>query len=129
MAHTMSPTVAIVDDDPDLVRILRYHLSEWGYEVRCAASHGELRHEIGRNSIDLVLLDLNLGVEQGLDVLREVVRERFVAPVIILTAHASIQTAVQAIKLGAYDFITKPPDLRQLQAVLQLALQRHGVKT
>ncbi len=125
----MNPTIALVDDDPDLVRILGYHLSEWGYNVRPAASHGEFRQDLAKNSVDLVLLDLNLGAERGLDVLRELVRERFAAPVVILTAHASIQTAVQAIKLGAYDFITKPPDLQQLRIMLQLAIQRHHVKT
>ena len=118
----------MVDDDPVIVRILQHHLTKWGYEVHCAASFDELQDVLARNTIDLVLLDLHLADEQGLDVLSDLVRERFAGPIIILTGHASIETAVRAIKLGAYDFIAKPPDLQQLHAVLQFALQQHSVK-
>ena len=70
----MNPNIAVVHDDPDLHRILRHHLSQWGYEVHSATNHRELQHLLARVKIDLVLLDLTLVNEKGLDILSDLVR-------------------------------------------------------
>jgi two-component system, NtrC family, response regulator HydG len=121
-----APAIILVDDDPDLVSVLSYHFEQWGYQVRTAASRQEFRAELVRTAFDLVLLDLQLGQDRGLDLLSELVQERFAAPIIILTAHASIETAVAAIKLGAYDYLTKPLDLVRLRQMLEHAIQKHA---
>jgi DNA-binding NtrC family response regulator len=128
MGLSAAPLVVIADDDADLLAMLEFRLNEWGYAVRCAANRSQLREVLAETAADLLLLDLQFGQERGLDVLSDLLRERFSAPVIILTAHGTIESAVQAIKLGAQNYLTKPPDLPQLQIMVQQAVEHHRCK-
>ena len=77
---------------------------------------------------DLVLLDLQMPKMGGIEVLRALRKEEINVPVIVITAHGSIETAVEAMKEGAYDFITKPVDANHFDIVVRKALEREGLK-
>jgi DNA-binding NtrC family response regulator len=110
------PHVVVIDDEVDLCELISLRLEHHGYRV--SAQHDQrgalelLEHEV----VDLMLLDLRLENENGLDVLAEVRRRATDLPVIILTAHGTIELAVEATKLGAYGFLTKPFDDGELVA-------------
>ena len=114
----MSATALIVDDDATLRRALGQRLAHWGYEVREAASGAEAIEVSRRTEHDLVLLDLSMPGLSGLDVLRALRGEGIASDVIVLTAHGSVQAAVEALRLGASDFLQKPTEFEVLRAVI-----------
>ena len=123
--RTQAPhTLLIVDDE----RSLRFSIGEWardaGYRPIEAEDGGTALDHVRDQSVDAVLLDLRLGTEDGLEVLRRLRSEDPGLPVIMLTGHGSIEHAVQATRLGAFDFILKPPNLDHLGIVLERALER-----
>ena len=132
MARGESPTRAdtahtllIVDDE----RSLRFSLSEWardsGYQPLEAAGGREALELAHEQPLGAILLDLKLGAEDGLEVLRRLRQDDPTVPVIMLTGHGSIKHAVEATRLGAFDFMVKPPDLDHLGVVLSRAIE-HG---
>ena len=132
MARGESPTRAdtahtllIVDDE----RSLRFSLSEWardsGYQPLEAAGGREAVELAHEQPLGAILLDLKLGAEDGLEVLRRLRQDDPTVPVIMLTGHGSIKHAVEATRLGAFDFMVKPPDLDHLGVVLARAIE-HG---
>ena len=118
-----APGVLIVDDE----RSLRFSLGEWARDAGLrpveVTSGREALEALKSQAVDAVLLDLRLGDEDGLQVLKRLREEDPKLPVVMLTGHGSIQHAIQATKLGAYDFIQKPPDLEHLGVVLHRALE------
>jgi DNA-binding NtrC family response regulator len=116
--------VLIVDDDAGLRRALRDRFVFWGHAVETADDGGAALAAAGRKSYDLIVLDLNLPDMGGLDVLGRLVERECTADVVVLTAHGSIERAVEAVKLGAKDFLTKPADFDLLQRVVERILQR-----
>jgi DNA-binding NtrC family response regulator len=118
------PLVVIADDNPSFTAGLEYRLKELGYRVRCAPNRHDLIEQLTREVPALLLLDLFFGEDDGVEVLAEVVRAYPSLAVVLLTAHGSIQTAVQAMKLGAYDYLEKPPDLDRLQTLLHHAVEK-----
>ena len=119
----MSLSILIIDDEPHLPHQFARYLKKHGYEV-CTAADGEAGlQELQKNSIDLVLLDLRLPKLGGLDVLKEIRKSEQELPVVMLTAHGDVQTAVTAMKLGASDYLLKGFDLDELLVVVQRALE------
>src|SRR6266545_5292916 len=119
-------TLLIVDDE----RSLRFTLGEWardsGLQPLEAADGREALERLREHGADVVLLDLKLGDEDGLQVLRRLREEDPSLPVIMLTAHGAVEHAVRATRLGAYDFIEKKqPYLEHLEVVVRRALE-HG---
>ena len=118
-----APSLLIVDDE----RGLRFSLGEWardaGFRPSEAASGREALELVEKNGADVVLLDLRLGDEDGLQVLRRLREADPTLPVIMLTGHGTVEHAVRATKLGAYDFIVKPPNLEHLNVVIHRALE------
>src|SRR6185503_7190527 len=108
-------TVLIVDDE----RTLRFSLGEWardaGFHPLEAASESEALERLRDHEVDVVVLDLKLGDEDGLQVLRRLREQDSTLPVVMLTGHGTVEHAVRATKLGAYDFVLKPPDLEHLE--------------
>ena len=92
--------VVVADDDLDLLSAMEFHLEQWGIEAHGAECRKDLDAILAKLQPDVLVLDLHFGADRGLDVLAELMGRRFLPPVIILTAHGSIETAVQAIKLG-----------------------------
>ncbi len=121
-------TLLVVDDE----RSLRFSIGEWardeGFVPLEAATGREAREMLRERGVDAVVLDLKLGGEDGLDVLKDLRDAEPSLPVVMLTGHGTIDHAVRAIKLGAYDFMLKPPDLDHLSVVLERALEHARLK-
>jgi DNA-binding NtrC family response regulator len=113
--------VLVVDDEPALREVLSLRIADWGCEVRTAADVAEAEREFDRNPPDLVLCDVALPGGSGLDLLKRFKRQDETIPVVMITAHGDIDKAVEAMKAGAADFLTKPLDYVMLQALLESA--------
>jgi two-component system KDP operon response regulator KdpE len=116
--------VLVVDDEPQILRSLRAILSGHGYDVVTAATGEAALDEVARRVPDVVLLDLMLPGIDGLEVCRRL-RERLDVPVIVLSAQGEEGTKVEALDLGADDYLTKPFGAAELLARLRVAL-RHA---
>jgi DNA-binding response OmpR family regulator len=106
--RSTSTAILIVDDDLDTREMLAAVLHQAGFAVTTCASGQQAADAMTRSDFSLVLLDLRLGNENGLDVLAVLHRIRPETPIVVLTGFASIQSAVHAVKLGAMDYIEKP---------------------
>jgi DNA-binding NtrC family response regulator len=115
--------VLIIDDEPHLPHQLARYLRKHGYEVYTASDGEAGLQELQKNTIDLVLLDLRLPRLSGLEVLTRMSKSDPELPVVILTAYGDVQTAVSAMKLGAFDYLLKGFDLDELLLVVQRALE------
>ena len=119
----MKQKILVIDDDPSLRRVLEYNLEEDGYEVSVAASGGEGLQAFDELSPALVITDLKMPGIDGFQVLREIKERSPETLVMIITAFGAVETAVEAMKLGAYDYITKPFNRDELKLVVRKALQ------
>ncbi|MCR4402514.1 MAG: sigma-54 dependent transcriptional regulator [Firmicutes bacterium] len=121
-------SVLIVDDDEGIRETLEAVLSEEGYEV-AAAGTGRDALELARGrEFHLVLLDLRMPDMSGLEILPRLRSELPRTPVIIMTAYGTIKTAVEAVKQGAYDFVSKPFDLDEMRITIEKALAHERLK-
>lgn len=118
----MSNSILIIDDEPYLPQQFARYLKKHGYDVSIAPDGEEGLKELSRSSVDLVLLDLRLPKLGGLEVLAQMRKQDPDIPVVMLTAHGDIQSAVEAMKLGAADYMLKGFDLDELLLVVQRAL-------
>ena len=100
--------ILVVDDAPDMRALLCDELSERGYRVAAAASGREALKKLGEEDCAVVLTDLRMQGMQGLELLSEVKRDYPGTNVIIMTAFGSVESAIEAMKQGAYDYVTKP---------------------
>jgi DNA-binding NtrC family response regulator len=119
------PLVIVVDDEPEIIRVHEEHLCSWGYRMMGAANEQELLGLLERELPVVVLLDLFLDERDGLEVLGRLQQSYPELLVVMLTGQGSIATAVRAVKLGAYEYLTKPPDLTQLRRTLERATELH----
>ena len=126
--QTSGARVLIVDDDPASRRLLEVRLRPLECDVATAGNGEQALTAIRKDVPDLVLLDLQMPKMGGIEVLRALRKEEINVPVIVITAHGSIETAVEAMKEGAYDFITKPVDANHFDIVVRKALEREGLK-
>ena len=101
--------ILVVEDKESLAQMLRETLELEGYEVIVANDGAEGIKRIKDSKVDLVLTDMKLPKKDGLSVLKASKAENLLIPVIVMTAFGTVETAVNAMKAGAYDFITKPP--------------------
>ncbi|MBW3563917.1 MAG: sigma-54 dependent transcriptional regulator [Acidobacteria bacterium] len=120
--------VLIVDDDRATTAGMADVVEEWGYEAEVAYDVNTARKAIDHLVPDVVLLDLVLPDGDGLDLLRDVQSRYPDLPMIILTGHASVDTAVDALKEGAEDYLTKPVDLQRLEVMLRGITDRQDLK-
>jgi DNA-binding NtrC family response regulator len=120
-AGTRKTKVLIVDDEPAIREVLDMILQEWGYEVRLASDGNEAKELVETYDPEIVISDVVMPQLSGLDLLRCLKAGNPSRPVILVTAHASIDLAVESMKQGAQDFITKPMDYPKLRAILKAA--------
>ncbi len=113
--------VLVVDDDPAMLEILEMRLEGWGFDVRLAADGMEAQEIVESYDPDIVLTDVIMPEISGLELLRSLKSDDEARPVILITAQGSIDIAVEAMKHGAHDFITKPLDYPKLRAILEAA--------
>ncbi len=114
--------ILIIDDDPSLRRVLEYNLQQDGYQVSAAASGEEGLQLFDGHAPPLVITDLKMSGMDGFAILREIKKRAPDTLVIIITAFGAVETAVEAMKLGAYDYITKPFNRDELKLVVRKAL-------
>ncbi|TDI76148.1 MAG: sigma-54-dependent Fis family transcriptional regulator [Bacteroidetes bacterium] len=117
-------TILIVDDEASIRRTLREILEHEDYSVDEAEDGEEALTKLRANRYDVVLLDVKMPKRDGMEVLQVISEEQRSLPVVMLSGHGTIETAVEATKLGAFDFIEKPPDLNRLLLTLRNALDR-----
>jgi DNA-binding NtrC family response regulator len=130
----MKAKILVVDDDPDILTMLRDRLEAIGYDAVTANDGAVALQLIERESPNVVLLDLEMPRMTGMDVLKRLAESRQGAPnggdvpVVVMTAHGTIARAVEAMKVGAYDFLTKPFDMDHIAIVVRKALERESLK-
>jgi DNA-binding NtrC family response regulator len=123
--ETARGVVLLVDDEPLLLKALERILRPEGHEVRLATSFEEARPQLEDPGLDAVLVDLVLGDASGLDVLDRVTREGLEVEVIVMTGHASIESAVGCMRRGAFDYLAKPfEDVHRVRATVGKAIER-----
>jgi NtrC-family two-component system response regulator AlgB len=115
--------VLIVDDEPSLCRTLRTTLEAQGHHASVASSGEQALQALGHHLFDLALLDLRLGHDKGLDVLTEMLRMSPGLEVVVITAFATIETAVEAMRRGAFDYLPKPFTPDQLRLALEKSVR------
>jgi two-component system response regulator AtoC len=114
--------IAIVDDEKVLVNSLRIGLTKRGHKIHPFYEAGGFLSYLVINEPDLIFLDLRLPDMNGLEVLRQIKQMNRQIPTIIITAHGDIQSAVQAMKTGAFDYLNKPFDMQEIELVIKKAL-------
>ena len=125
---TLNGTILVADDDSDIREILRDALSGLGTRIVTAADGQECLDRIDSVAPEVVLLDIEMPIKSGLDVLKELRQRGRDTPVIMITAYGSVERAVESMKQGAYDFITKPFDLDHIALTVAKALERARLK-
>src|SRR5512137_2675033 len=111
----------IADDDNNLRTVLATELSEEGFSVDVAENGSRAMELLEAREYDVALLDLSMPALTGIEVLTQVRARDIPVEVVLLTAHGTVSTAVEAIKLGAYDFLTKPFKLDEVRVVIRKA--------
>lgn len=119
----MTQTVLIVDDEPDIRELLDITLSRMGLNTCSAASLGEAERRMREEHPDLCLTDMRLPDGNGISLVEYIQRDFPEVPVAMITAHGSVETAISALKAGAFDFISKPIELERLRSLVSSALK------
>jgi len=123
----MGREILIIDDKIKVCESLASNFNHWGYTCRLAVNGEDAVGIYTTSSISAVILDIVLENESGLDILENLLSIKSV-PVIMITGYASIETAVQSIKLGAYDYLTKPVDFNKLLKVVENAVRTYELE-
>lgn len=120
--------VLLVDDDRKIRFLMSKELPRMGFLVECSSTGKEAVKKFREESFDIVLLDLKMPDTSGIEVLREMKQIDSMTEIIMLTGHASIDTAIEAMKLGAYDYLTKPCKLSEIDVILRKAGEKKNIK-
>jgi two-component system response regulator PilR (NtrC family) len=120
--------ILVVDDDQGIRDFLEIMLSREGYEVTCASDANKALNQCKKEKYDLILTDLKMPKIDGIEFLKEVKDICQETMVILMTAYASPETAVSAMKEGAYDYVEKGFDLEDIKSIISSALDKKGVK-
>jgi nitrogen regulation protein NR(I) len=113
--------VLVADDEDNLRRVLKAQLQHDGYEVHCVGDGAAVLDAMAEHHIDVLITDLRMPKLDGMQVLKAVSERYPDVPVIMITAHGTVDTAVEALKLGAFDYVTKPFDRAEFRAVVSKA--------
>jgi DNA-binding NtrC family response regulator len=116
--------ILLVDDEEVFVSNMSKLLTSRGYQVATAHSGDEAIRRLEAQSLDVIVLDLKMPGMDGLSTLKEIQKLGLFTQTLILTGHGSIDTALEAIKLGAYDYLTKPCEIDELQAKIEGAWEK-----
>ncbi|NLD01471.1 MAG: sigma-54-dependent Fis family transcriptional regulator, partial [Gammaproteobacteria bacterium] len=122
-------TALIIDDEPDILELLEITLGRMNVHTRSAHNVQEAYQWLSREHFDLCLTDMRLPDGTGLDIIKYVQKHHNRTPIAMITAYGCIETATQALKAGAFDFITKPVDLVRLRELVASALRLQQHKT
>jgi two-component system response regulator PilR (NtrC family) len=123
-----SPTVLIVDDEPDIRELLEITLGRMGLTTLSAATVREATSLLATESVELCLTDMKLPDGTGMEVIQHIQQKHPQLPVAMITAFGSVDIAIDALKAGAFDFLTKPVDLERLRSLVQTSLRMHNAR-
>ena len=113
--------ILIADDEPNLRRVLGAQLQRDGYDVLLAEDGQQALSMLSEHHVDVLISDLRMPRIDGMQLLKRVVEDDPELPVILITAHGTVDTAVEALKLGAFDYVTKPFDRHEFKNVVDKA--------
>ena len=116
-------TLLAVDDDSNLLEVIKMRLESSDFDVVTALSEEDAIHAVRNQSFDLAIIDLQLGDSDGISVMENILKINAGIPVIILTAYGTIESAVEAMQKGAFNYLTKPFDPRELLIQIDKALE------
>jgi two-component system, NtrC family, response regulator PilR len=122
----VKPVALVVDDEPDIRELLSMTLERMDIGTRACADVADAKRWLGRETYDLCLTDMRLPDGDGLELVEWMQREAPGVPVAVITAHGSVEAAVKALKVGAFDFVSKPLDLQDLRKLVTAALKLRG---
>ena len=117
------PLALVIDDEPDICELLTLTLSRMDVQTKSAADVAAAKTLLGKHNFDICLTDMRLPDGDGLELVEWIQTNAPGLPVAVITAHGNVETAVQALKLGAFDFISKPLDLGNLRNIVESALR------
>lgn len=127
--NTNISRILVVDDEPDIRRLVCEILEDEGYQVAMAENAGEARELKKINDPNLILLDIWMPDSDGITLLKEwVVEDEALCPVVMMSGHGSVEAAVEATRLGAYDFLEKPLSLAKLLLIVERALEASNLQ-
>ncbi|HXK12578.1 MAG TPA: sigma-54 dependent transcriptional regulator [Vicinamibacteria bacterium] len=121
--------ILVLDDDASFGAVLAEELASRGHEVVRVASVAEARERVREGGLDVALLDLQLPDGSGLEVLREIGAESLPIEALVLTGNAEVPTAIEAMRLGAYDYLSKPPRIDELHVLLAKAAEKSRLRS
>jgi two-component system response regulator HydG len=122
------PRILVVDDEESIRMMLRAVLEEEGYEIIEAADGPEAVKAVEQNPLDLILLDIRMTTMDGIETLTEIRKISPFVPVLMMTAYATVKTAVEALKAGAFEYLAKPLDIEELKILVQKALEYYRLR-
>jgi len=120
---TKSPLALIVDDEPDILQLLGITLLRMGIDTRKAENLEQAYHHLANNQFDVCLTDMRLPDGDGLELVQYIQEKHAELPVALITAHGNMEIAIDAMKAGAFDFLSKPVDLNALRNLIGSALK------
>lgn len=123
------PSILIVDDDNGHRLMLEALISKWGYAVTCAVNGAEAVEKVEDGPYDVVLMDIRMPDMDGITALKGIKGHNPAVPVVLMTAYSAVETAVEALKSGAYDYLIKPLDFDVLKLTLGRTLEHSQLKT
>lgn len=121
-------SVLIVDDEESIRFAFHKHLTDLGYSVRAASSFDEALDLLNENRFEVIIIDIILRGASGMDLFRRIKEEGRKAAIIIITGAPNIDTATEAVRLGAYDYLLKPVKLEKLRAIVKKAIEEIRIK-
>jgi two-component system response regulator HydG len=124
----MKPNVLIVDDDHGHLTMLKTLVAGWGFEPEGAEDGGAALSRVRERAFDLVLMDVRMAAMSGIEALKLIKDYNPAIPVLIMTAYSSVETAIEALKSGAYDYLIKPLDTDLLKLTMERALEHTRLK-
>ena len=124
----MPGRILVVDDEPSMVELLEIDLGKRGFEVSCCTSSEQALRLLRDEAFDVVLTDLRMPGLSGVDLCERIVANRPGTPVVVMTAFGNLESAVAAIRAGAYDFVTKPIELDVLAFTLERAVKHAALQ-
>ena len=123
------PTVLIIDDEPDILELLDMTLARMNVCTQSATTMTQALTLLRSNKYALCLTDMRLPDGDGMSIVRHIQQHSPSTPIAMITAYGSLDTAINALKAGAFDFLTKPVDLQRLRELVSSALKLHQAPT
>jgi DNA-binding NtrC family response regulator len=120
--------ILVVDDEPSILKLLKEALTQWGYHVACVGTGSEALEAIRTELFDAAITDIRMPEMSGLDLLREIKRHDESIEVVVMTGYPTIASAVEALKEGAYDYLSKPLILDELRHLMARVTERRFLK-